>query len=116
MNALDCYDQRWPPFTSHITVELFGPPSSSKPSFLSSFLSTFSKPSPHFVRLRYNGRTLKLSACAGQGKHREGSGGEVCTWEAFDAAVGKYSMTAEEWERACKGDVKELERTTKREG
>lgn len=119
MSALDCFDNRWPPFTSHITVELFGSPSTSSRSSLLSFLPSFlhPRPAPHFVRLRYNGRTLKPASCVPEGRHRPGSQGELCTWEAFDEAVAKWAMTAEEWTQACRGDeVKGVEKTTKREG
>lgn len=138
LNVLDCYDKRWPPWTSHITIELFSssPPTRSKPSFLRTYLPSLlrsSESDPHFVRLRYNGRTLKPRACLAEGAHRQtkekkGQNGStdgvekgdfMCTWEAFAEVVKGVEMKAEEWEAACRGDVKEAEKvvkTTKREG
>lgn len=90
LNALDCFDHRWPPFTSHVCIELFKSPATG----------FFSKP-PHFVRLRYNGRTMRLPACAPQGKHLAGSDGGVCTFEAFEEAVRKVEVSQEEWKGMC---------------
>ncbi|BGP54618.1 hypothetical protein JCM8202_004988 [Rhodotorula sphaerocarpa] len=101
LNALDCFDGRWPPFTSHVCVELFrsGPPASG-------FLSSFKPPPPHYVRLRFNGRTIRLPACAPEGKHLPGSEGQVCTFEAFSEAARKVEVSQEEWRRMC-GNAKE---------
>ncbi|GAA5908180.1 hypothetical protein JCM6882_005965 [Rhodosporidiobolus microsporus] len=102
LNTLDVFDGRWPPFTSHIAIELFRRP--TPPSFLSSLVPSFFRPtSPHFVRLRYNSRTLRLPACAAAGNHLEGSEGEVCTWEAFKSALEGVEMGQGEWRRCCGG-------------
>ncbi|GAA5933148.1 hypothetical protein JCM1841_003692 [Sporobolomyces salmonicolor] len=105
LNALGVFDHRWPPFTSHVAIELFRsappPPSSSS---LASFLPALLRPSrttPHFVRLRFNGLSLRLPACAAPGKHLEGSEGEVCTWEAFKSALAAVECSEGEWKRAC---------------
>ncbi|GAA5820797.1 hypothetical protein JCM11251_003164 [Rhodosporidiobolus azoricus] len=98
LNVLDVFDGRWPPFTSHIAIELFRRPT-PRPSFFRSFLP--SSPDPHYVRLRYNSRTMRLPACAPEGKHLEGSGGEVCTWEAFRDVVKQYEMGQKEWKECC---------------
>ncbi|GAA5967559.1 hypothetical protein JCM11641_005693 [Rhodosporidiobolus odoratus] len=104
LNALDIFDGRWPPFTSHIAIELFR--STSPPSFLSSLLPSPLRPSPpHYIRLRFNSRTLRLPTCTPPGKHLEGSNGQVCTWEAFKEALGKVECSGEEWREACGGNA-----------
>ncbi|BGP02495.1 hypothetical protein RTG_02538 [Rhodotorula toruloides ATCC 204091] len=104
LNALDAFDNRWPPFTSHVAVELFR--SASPPSLLSSFLPSFLRPShPHYVRLRFNARNLRLPACAPEGKHLPGSNGEVCTFEAFKDAVRDVEVSSKEWRGLCGNTV-----------
>ncbi|SGZ30415.1 BQ5605_C048g12354 [Microbotryum silenes-dioicae] len=125
LNALQVFDGRWPPFTSHISVELFRDSdtsstsspstststSTSKPSltsFLTSFLPTFllSSPPPplkrHYVRLFFNGRPLHLPACSSPSSHLPGSEGTICTFEAFSKAVERVELTGKEWEKGCK--------------
>ncbi|GEM10048.1 acid phosphatase [Rhodotorula toruloides] len=104
LNALDAFDNRWPPFTSHVAVEFFR--SASPPSVLSSFLPSFLRPSqPHYVRLRFNARNLRLPACAPEGKHLAGSEGEVCTFEAFKDAVRDVEVSMKEWRGLCGNKV-----------
>ncbi|GAA6048612.1 hypothetical protein JCM3770_002056 [Rhodotorula araucariae] len=88
LNALEAFDKRWPPFTSHLAVELLR--AAAAPSALSRLLPGAVAPAPpaqHYVRLRYNARPLVLPACAPAGKHLPGPAGEVCTWEALRDAV-----------------------------
>ncbi|GAA6006019.1 uncharacterized protein JCM10292_005648 [Rhodotorula paludigena] len=104
LNALDAFDKRWPPFTSHVAIELFRSSASPASASLLSFLPSFLRPTPaapHFLRLRYNGRTLRLPACAPEGKHLPGSNGEVCTFEALRDAVAKAEVQQDEWRRMC---------------
>lgn len=124
LNALDAFDNRWPPFTSHVAVgadaallgryalklirrclaELFR--SASPPSILSSFLPSFLRPpQQHYVRLRFNARNLRLPACAPEGKHLPGSNGEVCTLEAFKDAVRDVEVSSKEWRGLCGNKV-----------
>ncbi|GAA6062772.1 hypothetical protein JCM10212_006885 [Sporobolomyces blumeae] len=129
LNALDAFDGRWPPFTSHLGIELMrqtptpatdsstqppgpsNPPSSSAPSFLSRFLpspaatlppsSSSRDSSRHFVRLLYNGKPLALPACQPVGSHLEGTQGTVCTYEAFERLLSEWKMGEKEWTEAC---------------
>lgn len=91
LNAIDCFNSRWPPFTSHISVELFKAPSSS-------FLRLFASPQ-HYVRVRFNGEALKLPACAPEGKHRGDA--SICTFEAFRDAVSDIVVDEVAWRTAC---------------
>jgi acid phosphatase len=85
-------------------AELFR--SASPPSLLSSFLPSFLRPSqPHYVRLRFNARNLRLPACAPEGKHLPGSNGEVCTFEAFKDAVRDVEVSSAEWRGLCGNKV-----------
>ncbi|KAH8923448.1 phosphoglycerate mutase-like protein [Atractiella rhizophila] len=109
LHSLNCYDKKWPAFTSHIGLELFSRPHSSttQSSFLSHFIRPFSSTpaQEYFVRVRFNSKPLKIPACQPNGKHLEGSQGYVCTFEAFKEAIKDVVMTAEEWEKACSGGV-----------
>ncbi|GAA5911331.1 hypothetical protein JCM8208_005222 [Rhodotorula glutinis] len=101
LNALDAFDRRWPPFTSHVSVELLRSP--SPPSPLSRLVPSSFRPAPstqHYVRLRYNAKPLYLPACAPEGKHLAGSP-EVCTFEGFADAVRKVEMSHGEWMDSC---------------
>lgn len=93
--------QPCPMLTMSDVAELFrsGPPASG-------FLSSFKPPPPHYVRLRFNGRTMRLPACAPEGKHLPGSEGQVCTFEAFSEAARKVEVSQEEWRGLC-GNAKE---------
>lgn len=100
LKALDAFDGRWPPFTSHLAFELFRSDAAPRKTFLPAFLTSAPKVQ-HYVRARYNGRDVKLPACAKEGKHLEGSE-EVCTLEAFLEAVDGVKMTGREWTEQCK--------------
>lgn len=101
-NALDAFDSRWPPFTSHISFEVLK--KSTPPSLLSNLVPSSLSPSlgkDHYIRMRYNARNIVLPACKPVGKHLEGSNGEVCTFEAFREAVEKVEIGGKEWEEGC---------------
>lgn len=118
----------WPPFTSHIAIELFrsanddnaNAASSSSSSWWPSLLS--SKPAPigrkptpsltprekeslqgYFVRLRYNDSPVTIPGCATPGNHLDGDK-SFCTLAAFKAIVDKF--TPQDWKRQCHTDVK----------
>ncbi|SCV72301.1 BQ2448_4995 [Microbotryum intermedium] len=119
LNALEVFDGRWPPFTSHISVELLRdtstsplPPTATRtpsPSFLSSFLPSFLLPTPsqplstkpHYVRLSFNAHPLHLPACSNPSSHLPGSEGTICTFEAFSKAIEKVELTGKQWEQGC---------------
>ncbi|KEI39681.1 uncharacterized protein L969DRAFT_87674 [Mixia osmundae IAM 14324] len=94
-------EEAWPPFSSHVGFELFETPSTQGSlSFFSTFFRSQSR-SDHFVRMRYNGKTMKIPACQAQGQHLQGSSGEVCTLAGFEKALEGISITKADWEREC---------------
>lgn len=101
LSTLDCFDGKWPVFTSSVGLELFRDTSSSS-LFTKMRSLTSSKPAePHYVRLRYGDRDLQLPACAAKGKHYEGRP-ELCTLEAFmDVAKSLQHPQGWNWEQQC---------------
>jgi acid phosphatase len=102
LSSLDVFgrDWRWPPFTSHVEIELFRKGNQDTSS--SSVDGDGAAPrKDHYVRVRYNGQTMRLPACAAHDKHFPGTDGEVCTLDAFVDVAKKFSMTQEEWVREC---------------
>lgn len=100
LRALDVFDNKWPPFTSHVAVELLRtktPPASLLERVIPGLVTT----APAFVRLRYNGRNMKIPGCQPAGRHLQGSEGEVCTFEAWADAVRTLEITGEEWTKRC---------------
>ncbi|KAL6694627.1 histidine phosphatase superfamily [Trichoderma pleuroticola] len=117
----------WPPFTSHIAIELFRSndtdttkPSSS--SLLSSLWPSSSQPAPigrkpaesltlrekeslhgYFVRLRYNDSPVVIPGCKTPGNHLDGDE-SFCTLAAFKAIVDKF--TPRDWKGQCRTNVK----------
>ena len=126
LNALQCFDNKWPAFTAYLSFELFQKAKDRTPSSWLAGLG-FGRARPDFydyyVRIRYDSKDLRLPFCSQPGKHLEGSNGTVCTCElkdrsvdfarltapcpievqAFKDAVKDISMTSEQWERECKG-------------
>ncbi|KAK5989072.1 putative acid phosphatase SPBC4.06 [Cladobotryum mycophilum] len=116
--SLGAFDtDAWPPFTSHIAVELFrsanqSPKAASHPqrTWWSSIFggnpsprtTIGRKPTPdlgenekkslqgHFVRLRYNDTPVTIPGCKPQGKHLDGDE-SFCTLEAFKSIVDKFT-------------------------
>ncbi|KAI4250784.1 MAG: hypothetical protein LQ352_005253 [Teloschistes flavicans] len=126
--------EKWPPYTSHIAVELFrddstatepSPPADSAPrqTFLGASRKS-TKPSSvitrkpsqdltaeekeklqgYFVRLRYNDRPMVVPGCRLPGKHLEGDE-SFCTLEAFKAIADKF--TPRIWTEACSDNLDE---------
>ena len=96
---------RWPAFTASITFELFRKEVPSSPAhhlFFQAVLGTYSpfpKSRPeHFVRMRYQNRSLPLPICAEEGNHLPGSP-EFCTLAAFRERVRE--LTPHDFEREC---------------
>ncbi|EFZ00971.1 histidine phosphatase superfamily (branch 2) [Metarhizium robertsii] len=118
-------EEAWPPFTSHVAIELFqrtGTNSaSSSQSWWSSIFSGSNsnsigrKPSPelsererkrlqgYYVRLRYNDRPVTIPGCKIAGKHLDGDE-SFCTLEAFKSIVDKF--TPRNWKQECRLNIK----------
>ncbi|KOS18832.1 putative acid phosphatase [Escovopsis weberi] len=122
---------KWPPFTSHIAIELFRSAEHESPRGNSNtparswwppaILGTSSargigrKPSSelsdkekeslqgYFVRLRYNDEPVAIPGCRPQGKHLDGDE-TFCTLEAFKAIVDKF--TPQNWKQECRLNIK----------
>ncbi|TFK22143.1 phosphoglycerate mutase-like protein [Coprinopsis marcescibilis] len=100
--TLDVYDERWPAFTASVTFELFKDTSGeggSSPGQSLRLFSRLSKSSPkHYVRMRYQNKTMTLPICAAEGKHLPGHP-EFCTLEAFKSRVEQ--LTPKDWTEEC---------------
>lgn len=116
----------WPPYTSHIAIELFKqkdgstsplPALTTKTGWWSSLFGAAkaSAPSPRaaiselpesekqklegwYVRLRYNDRIMSVPGCRPVGKHY-GNDESICTLTAFKSVVDKY--TPKNWKNDC---------------
>ncbi|KAH0834797.1 hypothetical protein J3R83DRAFT_10398 [Lanmaoa asiatica] len=80
-STFDVFDDRWPPFTSSVTFELFKKKNSGQGSSLQSLLSglwSAHSKEEHYVRMRYKNKNLVLPMCAKEGDHLAGSP-EFCT-------------------------------------
>ncbi|KAL9056634.1 MAG: hypothetical protein Q9162_002805 [Coniocarpon cinnabarinum] len=118
----------WPPFTSHVAVELFSTKDSSNTtstapapsSSWSSFLPSFLRPTPtplastpttllprsdrdslqrHYVRLRYNSVPAVIPGCTKPGRHLDGDP-SFCTLDAFKQIV--EDITPKDWRGECR--------------
>ncbi|KAL7923558.1 histidine phosphatase superfamily [Trichoderma austrokoningii] len=114
---------KWPPFTSHIAIELFRDSEDTTTTASSSWLPSFfhhnspigRTPTPnltdtqrnslqgYFVRLRYNDEPVTIPGCALPGNHFDGDE-SFCTLAAFKAIVDKF--TPRDWRRQCRVDIK----------
>ncbi|KAL1843781.1 hypothetical protein VTJ49DRAFT_7491 [Mycothermus thermophilus] len=116
---------RWPPFTSHVAIELFreakNPPPQVEPAKRSWWSSLFgSSPAPrpigrkptselseaeksklhgYYVRMRYNDEPVTVPACRLPGNHLEGDP-SFCSLAAFKAVVDKFTPT--NWKQQCR--------------
>lgn len=117
----------WPPYTSHIAVELFKDrtaPTAAQPAITTSSwwsslfpakniltpsvstrtpLSNLSESEKqtldgYYVRLRYNDRAMKVPGCRPAGKHYRDDE-SLCTLEAFKSIADKF--TPKNWKKAC---------------
>ncbi|KAG2105162.1 histidine phosphatase superfamily [Suillus cothurnatus] len=100
--TFDVFDDKWPPFTSSVTFELFRKrTSASQQTNVSSLrvLSSFwRRQDEHYVRMRYKNKNMVLPMCAEEGKHLPGSP-EFCTFEAFQQRVAE--LTPRDWVGEC---------------
>ncbi|KAK4442255.1 histidine phosphatase superfamily [Podospora aff. communis PSN243] len=114
-------DNVWPPFTSHIAIEMFrrSEPIAATGSrnWWGSLFGTGSssplgrKPSPelsasekkkldgYYVRLRYNDEPVTIPGCKAPGNHLDGDE-SFCTLAAFKEIVDKF--TPQNWKSACR--------------
>jgi len=102
LGTLEVFDDRWPDFTAAITLELFKETPDSGPagSFLTRLLASFTTSGvreKHYVRARYQNRTLMLPFCRRIGDHLDGHP-EFCTLEAFSRRVKELTPN---WEVEC---------------
>ncbi|KAG1718245.1 phosphoglycerate mutase-like protein [Suillus paluster] len=97
--TFDVFDDKWPPFTSSVTFELFRkriPP--SQQTNLQRALSSVWRRDEHYVRMRYKNKNMVLPMCASEGKHLPGSP-EFCTLDAFRKRVDE--LTPRDWVGEC---------------
>ncbi|KAJ4292257.1 hypothetical protein N0V88_005888 [Collariella sp. IMI 366227] len=124
--SLGAYDtSRWPPFTSHIAIELFREgkiaPPSQEVAKASWWPSLFGRAAPpvnigrrpteeltaaeknkmdgYYVRMRYNDEPVTIPACKLPGNHLEGDE-TFCTLAAFKSVVDKFTPT--NWKQQCR--------------
>ncbi|KAJ8597068.1 phosphoglycerate mutase-like protein [Rhizopogon salebrosus TDB-379] len=100
--TFDVFDEKWPPFTSSVTFELFRKQNlSEQQTNLQQMLSSLwrkSSPDEHYVRMRYKDRDMVLPMCAAPGKHLPGSP-EFCTLSVFQERVKE--LTPKDWNAEC---------------
>jgi acid phosphatase len=85
--SLSCFDETWPPFTSHVDIELFrgeGVIPVRARTWTSRLDGIGRRPfkeldaeekrrlDGYYIRVKYNDRVLKVPGCAGWGKHLHG--------------------------------------------
>ncbi|OJA09583.1 hypothetical protein AZE42_06673 [Rhizopogon vesiculosus] len=100
--TFDVFDEKWPPFTSSVTFELFRrqtPP--EQQTNLQQVLSSLwrrSSSDEHYVRMRYKNGNMVLPMCAAPGKHLPRSP-EFCTLSAFQEKAKE--LTRKHWDTEC---------------
>ncbi|KAG1902334.1 histidine phosphatase superfamily [Suillus fuscotomentosus] len=95
--TFDLFDDKWPPFTSSVTFELFR--KRTPASGLRALSSVWRRQDEHYVRMRYKNKNMVLPMCAEEGKHLPGSP-EFCTLEAFQRRVEE--LTPRDWAEECR--------------
>lgn len=120
-------DEPWPPYTSHIAIELFQQRTSASPVlntnkgwWTSLFGAAKTSASPSrtaltklsetekqglegwYVRLRYNDKVMTVPGCRPAGKHF-GEDESLCTLAAFKGIVDKF--TPPNWKGACRANL-----------
>lgn len=110
LSTLDVFDGKWPAFTASMTFELFQAqnvsenaqaevgPTTKAQSVLGALRLRNATAADHYVRVRYQNKTLPLPICAEEGKHLEGSP-EFCTLEAFRERMAE--LTPVDWNAEC---------------
>ncbi|KAL5598883.1 hypothetical protein BROUX41_003796 [Berkeleyomyces rouxiae] len=126
LSALGAFDGRWPPFTSHVAVELFraadrpapkpqGPSGSRTWAWLGGSTARIGRTPTaelagaqrkaldgYFVRVRYNDRPLVVPGCAAAGRHLPGDE-SFCTLAAFKEIVD--NITPRHWKAECASNL-----------
>lgn len=108
--TLDVFDGRWPQFTASMTFELFKTDVVQVQASPTIFQKFFGRPSAtpvtagdsHYVRLRYQNRSLPIPFCAATGSHLPGHP-EFCTLEAFSERVREFFP--KDWDAECKATI-----------
>jgi len=99
--TFDAFDNKWPPFTSSVTFELFKrrhlEQGSSLQTLLNRLWNGYSR-QEHYVRMRYKNKDLVLPMCAKEGNHFPGSP-EFCTLSVFQQRVKELTPT--NWSAEC---------------
>ncbi|KAK0669669.1 histidine phosphatase superfamily [Cercophora samala] len=111
--------EEWPPFTSHVAVELFrdnGKGEREKGGWLGGWMggkgreigrrpmeelseSEKKRLEGYYVRLRYNDEVVTVPGCKKEGRHLEGDE-SFCTLAAFKEIVDKF--TPKNWKQECR--------------
>ncbi|KAH7882424.1 phosphoglycerate mutase-like protein [Phlebopus sp. FC_14] len=102
-STFDVFDEKWPPFTSSITFELFKKKVRPEPrtrlqTLLGALWKSNSSLDDRYVRMRYKNKDMVLPLCAEEGKHLAGSP-EFCTFSAFQQRVKE--LTPANWTSEC---------------
>jgi len=87
LSILDVYDGKWPPFASHVIIELY-----RDEDIINRSLNPGSEEG-FFVRVIYNNEEQKLPGCNGQA---------LCPLEEFKKALSVYAINQCEYDRDCK--------------
>ncbi|SPO01053.1 related to lysophosphatidic acid phosphatase [Cephalotrichum gorgonifer] len=109
--------RNWPPFTSHIALELFSKDGATAPfreGAGAEPIRRTSTTSPEwssemekalggwYVRVRYNDEPVVVPGCRAPGKHLDGDV-SFCTLAAFKSVVDKFTPT--NWRKECQTDI-----------
>ncbi|EEB05687.1 acid phosphatase [Schizosaccharomyces japonicus yFS275] len=91
--ATDSFDYKWPPFTSHLELELFQDKSKESAQSTSNSVATTSSPSEladWYVRINYNSSPVVMGACKGKGFRGDDS---ICPLTVFKTVVRNLNPT-----------------------
>ncbi|KAJ1497279.1 hypothetical protein HMI55_005585 [Coelomomyces lativittatus] len=98
--GLGIWNNKWPPFASHLVFELF---EKNTPLQSSSSTSSISQPSAdsYYVRVRYNDSSFELPGCAEPYEHYPGDP-TLCTYSAFKKIMKEISISRKEYAHVCR--------------
>lgn len=82
LGSIGAFDNRWPPFTSHVAIETFEKTTDGVLGYLGK--------KDHFIRVRYNDRIVPVSGC---------SNPKLCTLQEFVALAD--SLVPKDWQMEC---------------